>query len=224
MNQPQVGQTYVNRNDTSDVVHVLSVSAPVGSGDPIARNNPAVEFVPTYGDSKSPFRVPLRTFQQVYQDYENSTRSRRPTVDEYFVRMAHLASTRATCDRKHVGAVLTRQGRTVGTGYNGSPPGMPHCDDVGHDLVTLADGSVNCVRTTHAEANAFLDAAMNGKATDGTTLYTNTFPCWNCAKMILGSGVVRVVFDADYNNDARVTDAFKSRGIALVRYKDSEAT
>lgn len=146
----------------------------------------------------------------------------RPTVDQYFIRMAHLAAERATCDRKHVGAVLTKNGRTVGTGYNGSPPGMPHCDDVGHDFVTLADGSVNCVRTTHAEANAFLDAAANGKATDGTTLYTNTFPCWNCAKMILGAGVMRVVFDADYNNDPRVGGAFESKGVKLVRYKEME--
>lgn len=146
----------------------------------------------------------------------------RPGTDEYFIDMAHLAARRSTCDRKHVGAVLTRKGHTVGTGYNGSPPGMPHCDDVGHDFVKLHDGSVNCVRTTHAEANAFLQAALDGKSTEGTTLYTNTFPCWNCAKMILGAGVIRVVFDADYNNDPRVEDALRGKGIELVRYKTME--
>lgn len=143
----------------------------------------------------------------------------RPSWDDYFIQMCHLVSTRATCDRKHVGAVLVRDRRVLSTGYNGSPPGEPHCDDAGHDLVLLADGTKNCVRTIHAEANAILQAAKYGVSVQGTTLFTNTYPCWPCAKMILGAGIVEVVVDADYNNDPRVEAAFTSKSVSVRRYK-----
>lgn len=143
----------------------------------------------------------------------------RPSWDDYFIQLCHLVATRATCDRKHVGAVIVRDRRILATGYNGSPPGTPHCDDVGHDLVKLADGSVNCVRTIHAEANAILQAARYGVSLQGTDLYTNTYPCWACAKMILGAGITRVVFDADYRMDARVNEAFVAKSVKLERYK-----
>lgn len=143
----------------------------------------------------------------------------RPSWDDYFIQVSHLIATRATCDRKHVGAVLVRDRHIIATGYNGSAPGDPHCDDAGHDLVQLIDGKMNCVRTIHAEANAILQAAKHGSSTQGTTIYTNTYPCWPCAKMILGAGIVEVVVDADYNNDPRVAAAFESKGVAVRRYK-----
>lgn len=146
----------------------------------------------------------------------------RPSWDTYFTQMARLVATRATCDRRHVGAVVARDHRVLATGYNGSPPGLPHCDQIGHDLVTLADGSVNCVRTTHAEANAIFQAAKIGVSLDGATLYTNTYPCWNCAKAILGAGIVKVCVDADYNNDPRVQTAFVAKEIEVVRYHEEE--
>ena len=139
----------------------------------------------------------------------------RPTWHRYFMSMAELASTRATCDRKHVGAVLVIDRRVVATGYNGSPPGLPHCDDEGHDIVRQADGRENCVRTIHAEMNALLQAAAYGVSLRGATLYTNTYPCWNCAKALLGAGVVRVITDQDYNNDARVDAALRSSGVTI---------
>jgi len=143
----------------------------------------------------------------------------RPEWDEYFMRLAHLAATRATCDRKHVGAVIVRDRRVMATGYNGSPPGLPHCDDVGHDLVETTDGKQNCVRTVHAEMNALLQAAATGAAVKGSTVYTNTYPCWNCAKAILGAGITAVVTDADYNNDPRVEAAFKAAGVRVYTVK-----
>lgn len=152
---------------------------------------------------------------------QNVPVSPRPSWDTYFIQLCHLVATRATCDRKHVGAVLVRDRRVLSTGYNGSAPGEPHCDDAGHDLVELAGGAVNCVRTIHAEANAILQAAKYGVPVQGTTLFTNTYPCWPCAKMILGAGITEVVFDADYNVDPRVDAAFKSKGITVRRYKHS---
>lgn len=153
---------------------------------------------------------------------EGATGRRRPAWDRYFMDMAHLAATRATCDRKHVGAVVVRDKRVVATGYNGSPPGLPHCDEVGHDIVTQADGTENCVRTVHAEANAILQAAQYGVPLAGTTLYTNTYPCWNCAKAILGAGVAAVVVDQDYRNDLRVAEAFAASGVRLVTLAEVE--
>jgi len=136
---------------------------------------------------------------------------------EYFIEMAHLISRRATCDRKHVGAVFVRDNRVISTGYNGSPPGLPHCDDVGHDLV-ITDGKENCVRTVHAEQNGIYQAAQHGVSLMGAVLYTNTFPCWNCAKALISTRISTIVYDADYNNDSRVVEAFNAAGMKLEKF------
>lgn len=136
---------------------------------------------------------------------------------EYFIEMAHLISRRATCDRKHVGAVFVRDSRVISTGYNGSPPGLPHCDEVGHDIV-VTDGKENCVRTVHAEQNGVYQAAQHGVSLANTVLYVNTFPCWNCAKALLSVRISKIVYDADYNNDPRVVDAFNRAGIGLEKF------
>ncbi len=81
----------------------------------------------------------------------------RSTWDQYFMDIAKQVATRATCDRKHVGAVLVRDRTILSTGYNGSIRGLPHCDEVGH---MMENG--HCVATVHAEANAILQAAKNG--------------------------------------------------------------
>jgi dCMP deaminase len=136
----------------------------------------------------------------------------------YFMQIAHLVAQRATCDRKHVGAVLVRERRILATGYNGAAPGDPHCNEIGHDLVTT-DGRQNCVRTIHAEQNVIAQAAQFGIPVSGATLYVNTFPCWNvCAKLLLGARIGRVIYDSDYNNDERVLSAFQRAGISLEKF------
>ncbi len=122
----------------------------------------------------------------------------RPSWDEYFLRIADEVATRATCDRKHVGAVFVRDRIILATGYNGSVRGTPHCDDVGH---MLEDG--HCVRTVHAEQNAIAQAARNGARLDGATCYTTASPCFMCFKLIVNAGIRRVVF-AELYRDARV--------------------
>lgn len=125
---------------------------------------------------------------------------KRASHDEVFMLMARLASYRGSCDRKRVGAVITLNNRIVASGYNSSPPGMPTCDEVGHDMMEI-NGRKSCIRTIHAEANAI---AQLGKEVRGGVLYTNTFPCIFCAKQILSAGIIRVVYDSDYFNDDRV--------------------
>jgi len=148
---------------------------------------------------------------------------RRASWDEYFMNIARMVATRATCDRKHVGAVLVRDRTLLSTGYNGSIRGLAHCNEVGH---MMEDN--HCVRTVHAEANAIIQAAKNGVGVDGATIYTTASPCWPCFKLIANSGLKRIVFGEFYRDD-RIFDHARMLGIELVELKvpprpDLEAT
>ncbi len=138
----------------------------------------------------------------------------RKSWDAYFIDIAEMVATRATCDRKHVGALLVIDQRIVATGYNGSIPGAAHCDEIGHDML---DG--HCVRTVHAEANAIAQAARFGINVTQATLYTNTFPCWPCFKLIASAGIVRVVYDAEYRKDERVIHGATDAMVSLDHFK-----
>lgn len=133
----------------------------------------------------------------------------RPNWDEYFMRIARDVATRATCDRKHVGAVIVRRNAIQSTGYNGSLPGQPHCDDAGH---LMEDG--HCIRTVHAEANAIAHAARNGVGLCGCTLYVTASPCHNCFQLVVAAGITRIVFGEFYRN-TRLDAAARDCGIAL---------
>lgn len=123
--------------------------------------------------------------------------------------LAFVTAKRATCDRKHVGAVLVRDNVILSTGYNGSVRGLPHCDDVGHMLV---EG--HCVRTVHAEINAIASAARNGVLVAGATAYVTASPCWGCFKALANAGVQRVVF-AEFYRDATFVDAAMAAKIGV---------
>ncbi len=112
------------------------------------------------------------------------------------MRIAVDVATRSTCDRKHVGAVIVRDRNILSTGYNGSIAGMPHCDDVGHMM-----DSGHCIATIHAEANAIIQAAKNGVMINGGAIYTTASPCWNCFKIIVNSGMKRILFGEFYRDD-----------------------
>lgn len=120
----------------------------------------------------------------------------RPSWDEYFMEIAYKVATRATCDRKHVGAVVVRDNTILSTGYNGSVSGGEHCDDAGH---LMHNG--HCIRTVHAEANAIAQAARNGVVLEEATLYVTASPCWDCAKLISNAGITKVVYGERYNDD-----------------------
>ena len=134
----------------------------------------------------------------------------RSSWDQYFMDIAKQVSTRATCDRKHVGAVLVRDRTILSTGYNGSIRGLPHCDEVGH---MMENG--HCVATVHAEANAILQAAKNGVRIDGATLYTTASPCWPCFKLVANSGCVRIVY-GEFYRDPRIFEVAGQLKLELV--------
>ncbi len=137
----------------------------------------------------------------------------RPSWDEYFMEIARVVSTRATCPRRHVGAVVVLDRRILTTGYNGAPHGLAHCTEVG---CKMQDG--HCIRTLHAEQNAIVQGALNGVSLRGATLYVTCQPCNNCAKMVINAGIVKVVFDGDYPDEFAM-ELFEAAGIELIRLR-----
>jgi len=152
----------------------------------------------------------------------------RPSWDEYFINLAELVGSRGSCDRGRAGCVITKEKRIVSTGYVGSPVGLPHCDDVGHEMHTVVqeDGtqSRHCIRTSHAEANAICQAAKFGVSLDGGTLYCKMTPCYVCAKMIINAGIKRVVCSQDYHGGARSKEVFKEAGVEFCQLSEEMTT
>lgn len=152
----------------------------------------------------------------------------RPSWDEYFIKIVEMVGSRGSCDRGRAGCVVTRDKRIISTGYAGSPVGLPHCDEVGHEMhmITHADGTQtrHCIRTTHAEQNVICEAARMGIALEGGALYCKMTPCYTCAKMIINAGIKRVVCAQDYHSSARSKEIFQEAGIEFVLLKDEVAS
>jgi len=148
----------------------------------------------------------------------------RPSWDEYFLKLCETIATRATCDRGRSGCVVVKNRQILVTGYVGSPKGLPHCDDVGHQIKKTLheDGheTQHCVRTVHAEQNAICQAAKLGIALEGSTLYCKMTPCRTCAMLIINCGIVRVVCEKKYHAGAESEELFKEAGIELVYFND----
>ena len=148
----------------------------------------------------------------------------RPSWDDYFIKLVDEVAQRAACDRGKSGCIIVKDKRILCSGYVGSPPGFPHCDEVGHDLrkVLDPDGTVkqHCVRTIHAEQNAICQASKYGIALNGTTLYCTMEPCRVCAMLIISVGVKRVVTKKKYHAAQDTRDLFKKAGIELVVMED----
>ena len=150
----------------------------------------------------------------------NKSNHQRPSWDEYFLEIAEVVGRRGTCDRGYSGCVITKDKRLLSTGYVGSPIGLPHCDEVGHEMHTVIqeDGtqSRHCIRTAHAEQNAIAQAARFGIALEGGTLYCHMTPCYTCAKMIINAGIKRVVCEKDYHASQKSKAIFKKAKIQLI--------
>ncbi len=146
-----------------------------------------------------------------------ATKHKRPSWDEYFLGMKDYVATRATCDRGRSGCVIVRDKRVISTGYVGSPPGLPHCDDVGHDMHTVIneDGtkSQHCIRTIHAEQNAMIQAARFGVSLEGATIYCKMALCHVCAKLAIAAGIKRVVAEMDYHASKKGKEMLKKAGV-----------
>lgn len=164
------------------------------------------------------------TVEQLYEKTEEFLDKlrfvyRRPSWDDYFLEMSRVVAKRATCDRGRSGCVIVRDKHVLTTGYVGSPPGLPHCDEVGHQMKKLVheDGSESwhCVRTSHAEQNALIQAAKLGISLEGGTLYCKMTPCRNCAMLIIGVGIKRVVAERKYHAGTETEVFFQKAGVKL---------
>jgi dCMP deaminase len=145
---------------------------------------------------------------------------KRPSWDEYFLEIALTVAKRATCDRGRSGCVIARDKQILVTGYVGAPTGLPHCDDIGHQLKKMVheDGSVtqHCVRTVHAEQNAITQAAKLGISINGSTLYCKMTPCRTCAMLIINCGIKRVVCERKYHAGGESEIMFNEAGVELI--------
>lgn len=129
----------------------------------------------------------------------------RPDWDDYFLNMAQLASTRSTCLRRKVGCVLVKDKHILSTGYNGSPAGCRHCDEVGcirQELHVPSGQRHELCRGSHAEMNAIAQAAKNGVNIEGSTCYCTLKPCSICTRLLINAGCKEIiVLDSGYNDD-----------------------
>ena len=143
----------------------------------------------------------------------------RPSWDTYFMQIAHLVATRATCPRRSVGAVIVRDRRILATGYNGAPRGLAHCPPEGelNDWPVGCLRAGHCIRSLHAEQNALLQAALIGVPCDGSTMYVTCQPCNTCAKMLINGGIQRVIYEGDYP-DPFSLELFRDSKMEVFRY------
>ncbi|GEN84652.1 ComE operon protein 2 [Sporosarcina luteola] len=134
----------------------------------------------------------------------------RITWDQFFMAQCHLLAVRSTCTRLAVGATIVRDNRIIAGGYNGSISGGDHCIDHGCYVV-----GNHCVRTIHAEMNALLQCAKYGSPVDGSSLYVTHFPCLQCSKAIIQSGIRTVNYAKDYKNDEYALKLFEQSGVEI---------
>lgn len=129
---------------------------------------------------------------------------KRPTWDEYFMKITHLVAERSTCMRRMVGAIIVKDKKIVSTGYNGAPKGLKHCLEIGclREQMGIPSGERHeLCRGAHAEQNAIIQAAGSGVSMEGATMYCTDSPCSTCTKMIINSGIKRIVLGKKYPDE-----------------------
>jgi dCMP deaminase len=148
----------------------------------------------------------------------------RPSWHEYFMSITELVAQRATCTRRYVGAILVRDKHIIATGYNGAPTGISHCLEVGclREQQGIPSGERHeLCRGLHAEQNAIIQAAYHGVSIKGGTMYCTFRPCTICIKMIINSGIQRVMFLGDYDDPLSVSMVEQS-GLDLVKMGEED--
>lgn len=140
-----------------------------------------------------------------------TVKEKQINLDKRFLRMARIWAENSYCVRRQVGALLVNDKRIISDGYNGTPSGFENCCET-EDDVTLP-------YVLHAEANAITKVAKSNNSSEGATLYVTCSPCMECSKLIIQSGIVRVVYAEEY----RVTDGIdllKRSGVVVEYISD----
>ncbi|MBR7110478.1 MAG: cytidine/deoxycytidylate deaminase family protein [Clostridia bacterium] len=147
--------------------------------------------------------------------------------DSRFMEMAHVVASWSSCfqENRQVGAVITRDKRILTTGYNGAGSGITSCKERGECLrrkLNIASGTrAEVCYAVHAEQNAIIQAAKLGLSVDGATLYCTHQPCVICAKMIINSGIKRVVYKEGYPDEFSL-EMFKQSGVTIQKFDELE--
>ena len=147
--------------------------------------------------------------------------------DKRFMEMARLISTWSSCyaPGRKIGAVIVKDKRIMTTGYNGAPAGMKTCVERGECLrrkLGIESGTrAEICYAAHAEQNAILQAAKLGISIDGGTLYCTHQPCSMCAKMIVNSGIRRVIYEQGYPDEFSL-QIFRETGVKIEKYPEEE--
>lgn len=147
-------------------------------------------------------------------------KTERPSWNDYFMQIAQIVSSRSTCLRRQVGAIIVRNNQILSTGYNGAPKGVPHCETTGclREKLNVPPGERHeLCRGVHAEQNAIIQAAVNGVSIKGATMYCTHQPCSICAKMIINAEIKTVYVGAPYP-DKLAEEMFKSAGVQVILY------
>ena len=145
--------------------------------------------------------------------------------DERFMEMAETIAKWSSCFKtnRHVGAVCVRDKRILTTGYNGAPQGIKSCAEKGECLRivnNIASGTMQEVCfAVHAEQNAIIQAAKLGVSLEGSVMYVTHQPCILCTRMIINSGIKKVIYKEGYPDDFAL-ELFKQSGVELVKYAD----
>ena len=144
----------------------------------------------------------------------------RPSWDEYFMDIVELIKTRSTCLRRQVGALIVKDKRILATGYNGAPVGCRHCIETGclREKMGIPSGQRHeLCRGIHAEQNAIIQAAYSGVSIKDSVIYVTAQPCVLCAKMIINSGIKKIIFKGDYP-DEQAMSMLEEAGIEVVKF------
>ena len=148
---------------------------------------------------------------------EKKSKYKRPSWDEYFMKMASLVAERSTCLRHHVGAIIVKKKRVLTTGYNGAAKGVKDCFELGclRDELEIESGTRHEIcRAIHAEQNAIIQAGVHGINISNSTMYCTHTPCMICAKMIVNAGIKEVISYHDYA-DEEARKFLKEAGVNL---------
>jgi dCMP deaminase len=149
---------------------------------------------------------------------EHTGKFSRPNWDKYFMNIAHVVAARSNCIRRQVAAVIVKDRRIISTGYNGTPRGLKNCFEGGcercNSAVESGEKLTECI-CCHAEENSIVQAAYHGISVKDATLYTTFSPCLLCAKMIINSGIIEVVYHKEYTIDTLPQRLFHEAGLMI---------
>lgn len=146
--------------------------------------------------------------------------SRQPLIDQVYMDMAKIWSKLSHASRKKVGALIVKNGTIISDGYNGTPSGFENeCEEVLNDEHGNFVGYQTKWYVLHAEANAILKTAKSTQSCEGATIYLTCSPCAECSKLILQSGIKRLVYDEEYR-DMTGLELLKRAGIEIKKMEN----